>query len=127
MCQLLSGKECKTQEPIIHLLYSEMSDFLKSILLKFIKYDVVGEIHGHKLQTIDVHNSKNSVHMDKLEIDVHDQESLQTMMRELCMALPTVDDMEVIKVTDEWKIYRSETISNDKIYKDKQLVRNDCY
>ncbi|KAH3855056.1 hypothetical protein DPMN_097616 [Dreissena polymorpha] len=61
-----------------------------------------------------------------LHPEVRDQENLPTIMRELCMALPTIDDTEVINVTDEWKIYRSQTILNDKIYKDKRLVRIDC-
>ncbi|KAH3741071.1 hypothetical protein DPMN_047789 [Dreissena polymorpha] len=56
-----------------------------------------------------------------LQPEVRDQESSQTMMRELCMALPTIDNMEVIKVTDEWKIFRYEIIQNNKIYKKNGL------
>ncbi|KAH3840479.1 hypothetical protein DPMN_113928 [Dreissena polymorpha] len=41
-----------------------------------LKSDVVGEKHGRKLHTIDVHGSTNLVHIDKLEIGIDTQETL---------------------------------------------------
>ena len=45
--------------------------------------------------------------------EVHSQEKAQKLLRELCTVLPTIENVEVSKVTDEWKLYRSETIKED--------------
>jgi len=42
--------------------------------------------------------------------------------------LPTIENVEVSKVIDEWKLYRSETIKEDEMYdKDGGLIRIDHY
>lgn len=201
ICQLLSGKECKAQiqfivgvgplfepflrqfqkkEPLIHLLYSESCDLLRSVMLRFIKFDAVGEVSGHKLGKLDVHDVQNLMDLESMEIgadtektlssldkskqkiqriemqkfyqcvtsylqtrlplydsivksvqclhpEVRMQERAQKLVRDLCSALPTFEDSDISKVTDEWKIYRAEDIDDDKIYHDGTLIRVDHF
>lgn len=201
ICQVLSGKECKAQiqflvgvgplfepflrqfqkqEPLIHLLYSETSALLKSIMLRFIKFDVVGEKSGRQLTMIDAHERQNLMDIESMEIgadtqktlsnidkgrqktqriemlqfyqavtsylqtrlplndmlvrsvqclhpEVRDQERAQKLIREVCTALPTIDDGDISRVTDEWKLYRAEDIKEDQIYREGNLVRLDHF
>ena len=45
-----------------------------------------------------------------LHPEVRDQDKAQKMVRELCTALPSIDDAEVSRISDEWKVYRSESV-----------------
>ena len=45
-----------------------------------------------------------------LHPEVREQEKAQKLLRELCSVLPTIEDVEVSRVTDEWKLYRAEEI-----------------
>jgi len=63
-----------------------------------------------------------------LHPEVRSQEKAQKLLRELCTVLPTIENVEVSKVTDEWKLYRSETIKEDEMYdKNGGLIRIDHY
>jgi len=63
-----------------------------------------------------------------LHPEVRSQVKAQKLLRELCTVLPTIENVEVSKVTDEWKLYRSETIREDEMYdKNGGLIRIDHY
>ncbi|KAH3881244.1 hypothetical protein DPMN_005168 [Dreissena polymorpha] len=48
--------------------------------------------------------------------EVRSYEKAQMLLRELCTVLPKIENVEVSKVTDEWKLYRSETIQEDEMF-----------
>ena len=202
ICQSLSGREClaqiqflvcvgplfepflkefQKQQPLIHLLYQETSNILKSVMLRFVKQDAIGNKSGRKLKNIDVDDSKNLLELHDMEIgadtektlsvldsgkrktqlydirkfyqavaiylqtrlplnddvirsiqclhpEVREQEKAQKLLRELCSVLPTIEDVEVSRVTDEWKLYRAEEIKEDEMFdKDGGLIRIDHY
>ena len=171
---------CCDQCQATYLLYSESSNLLRSVMLRFIKFDVVGEKSGQQLANLDVQSSENLLDISNVEIggdtqktlldvdkakqkmqklemlqfykavtsflqtrlplndklvrsmqclhpEVRGEERAQKLMRELCTALPTIDDGDISRVTDEWKLYRAENIKQDQIYKEGHLVRIDHF
>ena len=156
-------KEFQKQQPLIHLLYQETSNVLKSATLRFAKQDALGNKSGRKLKNIDVYDRETLLELNDKEIgadiektfsvfdsgkrktqlydmkkfyqavasylhtrlplnddiktsirclhpEVREQEKAQKLLRELCTVLPTIEDVEVSRVTDEWKLYRSESV-----------------
>lgn len=56
------------EDPLVHILYSEMSDMIKSFMLRFIKSDVIGESEGMKLLGIDVDKEDNLLKDNHIEV-----------------------------------------------------------
>lgn len=46
----------QTEGPIVHLMYSEMNLLLRTIMLRFLKEEIVGSAEGSKLLDIDIEN-----------------------------------------------------------------------
>jgi len=68
-------KEFQKQEPLIHLLYQETSSIFKSVMLRFVKQDAVGNKTGRELKNMDVYDSKNLLDLKDMEIGADTEKS----------------------------------------------------
>lgn len=63
-----------------------------------------------------------------LHTEVKDQEAALKMIPRLAVSLPNISKEEVTRVSDEWKMYREEEISDELIYdNDGSIKRIDHY
>ena len=58
----------QTEGPLIHLLYDELNSTLRSIMLCFLKQDVVGEKRGNELISIDLNKTENYLNVKQMDV-----------------------------------------------------------
>ena len=68
-------KEFQKQEPLIRLLYQETSSIFKSVMLRFVKQDAVGNKTGRELKNMDVYDSKNLLDLKDMDIGADTEKS----------------------------------------------------
>ena len=49
------------EEPLVHILYDQLSELVHTLLWHFLKADAVGEERGHKLLLVDVSRTENQL------------------------------------------------------------------
>jgi len=72
-------KEFQKQEPLIRLLYQGTSSIFKSVMLRFVKQDAVGNKTGRELKKIDVYDSKNLLELKDMEIGAGTEKTLSVL------------------------------------------------
>ena len=46
---------------MVHILYEQLAEFIRALMKRFIKQEIVGEKHGEDLLNLDMENSDNEL------------------------------------------------------------------
>jgi hypothetical protein len=65
--------------PLIHLLYDELNSTLRSIMLCFLKQDVVGEKRGNELISIDLNKTENYLNVKQMDVGQKTRKAMEKL------------------------------------------------
>ena len=67
------------QEPLIHMLYSEACDLIRTLMLRFVKHDIVADAIGSKLVKLDVKDLNNCLDLKEMEVGSDTEKTLSKL------------------------------------------------
>ena len=67
----------QSDQPLIHLLYDELVELVKSLMARFVKPKLIEGVHGYSLPRIDLSELDNLLSLETMKIGAETEEALR--------------------------------------------------